>query len=358
MVAGRPGDFSASSGWRRHGFHLAAPRRIYNKATRTTQRVGGVGLTEGTIRLAAIVAASDVARMIVSSSAAVYGKPWGEFDETSPAAPVSDYGRERAYMQTCSGISGLPGRLIIARLTETFGPGSPGELGILTSIAEGRFRLIGDGRVLHHLSTVDDTAAGLLALARTEAAGGSVLHIGSRPRTLRDFVSAASEALGQPLRATPWAGPPAQAALQLLRSAPALSRRAAALHAMLDYQLRPRAFSIDRSLALLGDYATCDFERVVAESAGRSSGRPGGSFGGERPGVSRFVHHEFLVVLLLDVHRPHVVVARRRCSRPTACAVIIEWSWLLYLCMPLRPVGWTFGAVAAIHSRSTATLSL
>ena len=193
-------------------FHLAAPRRVYNQATRTTQRVGGADLKAGSIRLAAIVAASDVARMIVSSSVAVYGKPWGELDETTPAAPVSDYGRGRVDTErTCSEIfRDSPHRLIIARLTETFGPGSPGQLGLLTGIAEGRFRMIGDGRVLHHLSTVDDTAAGLLALARTEAAGGTTLHIGSRLRTLRDFVSAASEALGQPLRATPWAGPPAQ----------------------------------------------------------------------------------------------------------------------------------------------------
>ncbi len=38
-------------------------------------------------------------------------------------------------------------------------------------------------------------------------------------------------------------------------------------------------------------------------------------------------------------------------------AVYIEWSWLLYLCMPLRPTGWTFGVLASSHSRSTATLA-
>ena len=38
-------------------------------------------------------------------------------------------------------------------------------------------------------------------------------------------------------------------------------------------------------------------------------------------------------------------------------AVYIEWPWLLYLCMPLRPIGWTFGVCWAIHAFRTSTLS-
>src|SRR5690606_10524413 len=39
-------------------------------------------------------------------------------------------------------------------------------------------------------------------------------------------------------------------------------------------------------------------------------------------------------------------------------AVSIEWSWLLYLCMPLRPTGCTLGTLASSQRRSTATLAL
>ena len=39
-------------------------------------------------------------------------------------------------------------------------------------------------------------------------------------------------------------------------------------------------------------------------------------------------------------------------------AVYMEWSWLLYLCMPLRPTGWTLGASVAIHLRIVSTLAL
>jgi hypothetical protein len=38
-------------------------------------------------------------------------------------------------------------------------------------------------------------------------------------------------------------------------------------------------------------------------------------------------------------------------------AVYIEWSWLLYLCIPLRPTGCTFSALASSQRRNTSTLS-
>ena len=39
-------------------------------------------------------------------------------------------------------------------------------------------------------------------------------------------------------------------------------------------------------------------------------------------------------------------------------AVYMEWSWLLYLCIPLRPTRWTLGASASSHLRIISTLSL
>ena len=38
-------------------------------------------------------------------------------------------------------------------------------------------------------------------------------------------------------------------------------------------------------------------------------------------------------------------------------AVNIEWSWLLYWCIPLRPTGCTLGACSSSHARSTSTLA-
>ena len=38
-------------------------------------------------------------------------------------------------------------------------------------------------------------------------------------------------------------------------------------------------------------------------------------------------------------------------------AVNMEWSWLLYRNMPLRPTGWTFDACSASQPRRTSTLA-
>ncbi len=250
-------------------FHLAAPRRVYDPRTRQTHRPADAVLRTGTQSLVRAFRESDAARFVLSSSAAVYGKPWGHVDEAGPARPTGEYGRTRlATEAVCQEIlQNQPERLVIARLPETFGPGSPGQLGLLTTIAEGNFRLIGHGGTTHHLSTVGDVVRGLIKASDTPAAGGATLNIGSPPESLRAFVAAACDALGQPLRDTPWAEAPARAALGILRASPMLTRASRGLYGVLDYQLRPRVYDGSLARALLGPYQVDDFATVVAESA-------------------------------------------------------------------------------------------
>ena len=61
--------------------------------------------------------------------------------------------------------------------------------------------------------------------------------------------------------------------------------------------------------------------------------------------------------------RPRRSPTTRRARRPRmfsteSIAVSIEWSWLLYLCMPLRPHGNTFGVFAASHLRIIVDVAL
>jgi len=250
-------------------YHLAAPRRSFDPVRGSARRPGDPALREGTRRIAEALAKSDAARMIMTSSYTVYGKVWGEADESAPMQGTTPYALARlgAEADCRTALADTPSRLVVARLTETFGPGSPGQMGVLTKIVAGRFRLIGNGRIPHHMSTADDTVAGLLRCGDQPAAGGRTLNIGSPPRSLRDFVAAASAGIDCPLRDTPWAGLPATLLLQLLRSK--LRKRALVprIHEMLDYQLRPRAFPITLSVRLLGDYAVSDFDGIAALSA-------------------------------------------------------------------------------------------
>src|ERR1700722_19331032 len=64
-----------------------------------------------------------------------------------------------------------------------------------------------------------------------------------------------------------------------------------------------------------------------------------------------------LVVLLLDVDRPDVVVGAVHVLH-LSMAGYMEWSWLLYLCIPLRPTGWMLGASVSIHLRMVSTFAL
>ena len=66
-----------------------------------------------------------------------------------------------------------------------------------------------------------------------------------------------------------------------------------------------------------------------------------------------------LLVVLLPRRSPsRCRGAAPRMFSTVSIAVNIEWSWLLYLCMPLRPTGYTFGACRSSHSRSTSHVGL
>src|SRR5581483_12005249 len=68
-------------------------------------------------------------------------------------------------------------------------------------------------------------------------------------------------------------------------------------------------------------------------------------------------HVHVLVVDGVRVDLPRTRVRPVAIFLATSSAVIIEWSWLLYLCMPLRPARWRFGSCLASQSRITPTRS-
>ncbi len=195
VVAHRSGGIASSSDGIDTVFTSRCPRAA-STMLRPARRVGRAagGLKEGSAKLCEAVAASDVARMIITSSVAVYGKPWGEVEENradrSGLRLRAGTGSRR---KDCAAISFRASRqrLSIARLTEPSVPGA----GDKPAAQQDCRRTLSDdrGRSRHPPSQhVEDTAAGLIALARSGSAGGSVLHIGSRARSLLDFVAAAS----------------------------------------------------------------------------------------------------------------------------------------------------------------------
>ena len=87
----------------------------------------------------------------------------------------------------------------VVRPVGIYGPGDTRFLKLFRSIARGRFRMIGSGRTLYHLTYVDDLIDGILRAARSPKAIGEVFTIaGPRYTTLTELVNLIADVLASP----------------------------------------------------------------------------------------------------------------------------------------------------------------
>jgi nucleoside-diphosphate-sugar epimerase len=93
---------------------------------------------------------------------------------------------------------GLP--LTIIRPTSIYGPGDTRYLKLYKFINNNKFRMIGNGKVFHHLVYVDDLAEGMLLAAEKDEAIGEIFTIGGEQYiTVNDYVKKIAEALNKPI---------------------------------------------------------------------------------------------------------------------------------------------------------------
>ena len=128
--------------------------------------------------------AHGIERIVFTSTAAVYGTPTGEVDESAPLRPFNDYGRTkleaeqvfRAWAARRSGRS-----LTIVRPTVVFGPDNRGNVyTLLSQVARGRAIVIGDGRNRKSMAYVENVAH-VLVHALTFAPGVHVFNYADKP---------------------------------------------------------------------------------------------------------------------------------------------------------------------------------
>jgi len=251
-------------------FHLAAPRHAVDPSTGQSRRPGNHDvIVKGTEALAAAVENERDTRIVLTSTAHVYSEHSRlPVSEDAPTQPSTAYVKARLeaerIVRTLN--NGRPGRYTIARLTSVYGAGDRQYVSLFRQIANGRFRLIGSGDQIHHVSFVDDVVRGLLACARLDRAAGQTLNIGSPARSLREFLGAFAGAAGVSLRTTPIFERPARTALWLLERIDVPAASATRLRMVFDYHLRPRHLDLSRSHALLGDYGGTLPEAGIAAS--------------------------------------------------------------------------------------------
>jgi nucleoside-diphosphate-sugar epimerase len=251
-------------------FHLAAPRRAVDPSTGQSRRPGNQDvIVKGTEALVAAVENERDTRIVLTSTAHVYPEHNHlPVSEDAPTQPSTAYVKARLEAERIVGTlnNGRPGRYTVARLTSVYGPGDRQYVSLFRQIANGRFRLVGSGDQIHHVSFVDDVVRGLIACARSDRAARQTFNIGSPARSLREFLGAVAGAAGVQLRTTPMLESPARAALWLLQRFDLPVARATRLRKVLDHQLRPRQLDVSRSLALLGDYGSTLPEVGIAAS--------------------------------------------------------------------------------------------
>jgi nucleoside-diphosphate-sugar epimerase len=251
-------------------FHLAAPRHTVDTSTGQSHRRGSQDvIVKGTEALVAAVEDEPSTRIIMTSTAHVYAEHSRlPVKEDAPTHPSTAYGKARLeaerIVRTLN--NGRSGRYTIARLTSVYGTGDRQYVSLFRQIANSRFRLIGSGKQVHHVSFVEDVVRGLLACARVEQAAGQTLNIGGPPTSLREFLGAVASAAGVPLRTTPMLEHPARAALRLLERTDVTAASATRLRMVFDYHLRPRYLDVSRSYALLGNYGSTLPEAGIASS--------------------------------------------------------------------------------------------
>ena len=163
-------------------------------------------IVKGTEALVAAVENEHSTRIVLTSTAHVYPEHSPlPISEDAPTQPSTAYAKARLEAERIVRKlnNGRHGQYTIARLTSVYGTGDRQYVSLFRQIASGRFRLIGSGDQIHHVSFVDDVVRGLLACARSGPAAGQTLNIGGPARSLREFLGAVAAAAGVQLRTTP-----------------------------------------------------------------------------------------------------------------------------------------------------------
>ncbi len=146
----------------------------------------------------------------------------------------------------------LPG--VVVRPVGIYGPGDTRFLKIFRFVYNGKFRMIGSGKVLYHLTFVDDLVQGIILAGEKEEAVGQVYTIGGPEfTTLEKLVELIAEVLDVPVprkRLPVWpfwvAGLLCEGICRPLRIEPPIYRR------RLDFFTKDRAFDISKARRELG----------------------------------------------------------------------------------------------------------
>ncbi len=187
-------------------YHIAA---VYREA-KLSDRVYRDVNVEGTRRLAEAAIAEGGIPFLYCSTCGVHGEVENPpVDETAPYNPGDIYQQTKVEAEKVvldlHRERNLPA--VVLRPVGIYGPGDRRFLKLFGGVARRRFPMIGPGRVLYHLTHVEDVARGFMRAAETaEARGEAFILAGETYTTVKELVDLIAREAGV---GPPWIRVPA-----------------------------------------------------------------------------------------------------------------------------------------------------
>lgn len=162
---------------------------------------------------------------------------------------------------------GLKGTIV--RPVGIYGPGDTRFLKIFKFVNNGKFRMIGDGNVLYHLTFVEDLVEGFRLAGESEKANNEIFTIGGNGYlTLRELVDKIAQILDKPIsnKSIPvwpvWiAGALCELVCKPFGISPPIYRR------RIDFFIKDRAFDITKAKTMLGYNPKVDLDEGLKRTA-------------------------------------------------------------------------------------------
>ena len=229
-------------------FHVAAAYRQEGIAKEEFWRVN----VDATRNLLEYAKRCGVKRFVHCSTVGVQGEISNPpADECAPYNPGDHYQESKMEGEKLAiGFSERHGLdTVIVRPVGIYGPGDTRFLKLFKYVNNGKFRMIGSGDVLYHLTYVEDLVNGIVLAGEKPQAGGNIYTIGgSEYLSLKALVGLIAKVLGKPLPTKHLPLTPVYVAALIcetvcrpLRIEPPLYRR------RLDFFTKDRAFDIARA---------------------------------------------------------------------------------------------------------------
>ena len=249
-------------------YHVAATYRTEGVPRKYFWQVN----VDGTRRLLEAAARAGVKRFVHCSTVGVQGEIKNPpATEEAPTAPGDVYQESKLAGELLARKffeeKGLAGAVV--RPVGIYGPGDTRFLKLFRFIHNGKFRMLGSGRVLYHLTFVEDLVAGIaLAGERNEAVGQVFTIGGSEYTTMSELVARIAGVLEVPVptrRIPVWpvwfGGLLCEMVCRPFGIEPPLYRR------RVDFFIKDRAFDIGKARRLLGYAPKVDLDSGLKRTA-------------------------------------------------------------------------------------------